>query len=648
MSSREPDSGGILLLSLPWRLSGWPSTALGSLKSYLSAAGVEVTALHLHMEVACAIGIDRYQLVAERAWDLAETFYSCLLAPDERDRLLGPAVDKLREAGQEKLAEWAATSAVEELRDATRNCLERIDLTRYRLAGFSVGALQLCSSLYAARLLKQRAPGLPVLFGGSGLVGKVGRNLLEAEPAIDALVDGEGEEALLRIARLGTPLSPEDLATVPNLWYRAGGEIRRTATEVLADLDPTPVPDYSDYFTVAERLGYPTDAMTLPVEASRGCAWEHRCGPEELRGCTFCGLYRTSPDYREKSLGRLLTEVEELVRQSQLLDLGFIDAYLPQSYRRELLAALAGSPRDLTVWCELRCNLDEEVATLLALAGAWKVQLGVEALHTPILKRMEKGTRAIENIYCVRLCEERGIQAQYNLLTHYPGVPRREVEEMIALLPQLFGYRPPQLSEFYLDRGSRIYRAPREVGLTPGDLDHVPAAHLPSALAGCGLTQLVPFRLDPVAREAVPAWEELARVVDRWQQIYRQAVRAGHRLPLSYREGHEILEVIDCRSGEQRTLRFGGALREVFLACRKPVSLSQLAQQLPHLDPARLKSLVGSLAAQQLIFQEGQLCLSLPARATLPNGLPRLAVARPEAVPTPFPFPVPATGSLEN
>ncbi|HEY0557272.1 MAG TPA: hypothetical protein VGG20_23655, partial [Thermoanaerobaculia bacterium] len=109
----------------------------------------------------------------------------------------------------------------------------------------------------------------------------------------------------------------------------------------------------------------------------------------------------------------------------------------------------------------------------------------------------------------------------------------------------------------------------------------------------------------------------------------RRAVRAGVRLPLSYREGRDFVEVTDCRSGDQRTLRFGGGLREVFLACRAPISLARLARELPHLDPDRIDSLVEALAAQQLLFREERLCLALPARATLPNGLPRLAPALP-------------------
>jgi ribosomal peptide maturation radical SAM protein 1 len=636
IESAQPDRG-ILLLSLPWRVAGWPSTSLGALKAYLAANGVEIAVRHLHMEIACTLGLDRYDTISDRAWDLGEALYSCLLAPDERDRLLEPIIEALRKRDMKDLADWAATSAVEDVRALTEAALAATDLDRYWMVGITIGALQLSSSLYTAQLLRRRAPHLHILLGGAGVVGEVGRNLLAVEPAVDAIVDGEGEETLLTLARLGAPLDEERLATVPNLWYRsAGGEVRHAFPRLLTDLDRTAVPDYSDYFNVAESAGYPPSAMILPVEASRGCAWEHRCGPDELRGCTFCGLFRTSPDYREKSLPRLIHEIDDLIQRSQRLDLAFVDAYLPDSYRRELLANLGDGSRDLTVWCEMRCNFDDEIAALLAGAGVWKVQLGVESFHTGILKRIEKGARAIDNVYAIRLCEENGIQAQYNLITHYPGVPGHEVEEMIQIIPLLFGYRPPGLTDFYLDRGSRVYLSPDRYGLTPEDLDHLPTAYLPSRLANRKVSQVVPFRIEAIGERAIAAWEELGVIVARWQEFYRNATRAGIALPLSFREGSDFIEITDCRSGDRRTLTIGGSLRDIFLICRRPTSKSKIEQQLPHLSPARIERLLQALASQGLIFQEGPLNLSLPARATLPSGAPRAMTSTPRSLVAPL------------
>lgn len=617
------ENGGILLMSLPWRLSNWPSTALGTLKAYLRAHGVATDTAHLHVDVAAELGRTRYHALAEQAWHLADVLYSCLLEPAEADALLRPAVDELRRQGMESLADWAATTAVEDVRAATEKCLATIDMSRFWVCGLSVGALQLTSSLYVARLLRERAPHLSLIVGGAGVVGEVGEKLLRVEPTIDLVVDGEGEETLLALARLGPPFTAERLRGVPNLWLREpGGGCYRTSTKVLPRLDETPLPDYSEFFAAVERLGYQGPAIVLPVEASRGCAWEHRCGDGELRGCTFCGLFRTSPDYREKALPRVLSEIRTLVEDWRHLDLGFVDAYLPSSYRRELLEALGQQDHDLSLWCELRSDLDDDIASLLAAAGLRKAQIGVEAFHTGMLMRMEKGTRAIDNVYALRLCEEYGIEGQYNLITHYPGVPAHEVEEMLDVLPALYGLRPPSVGAFYLDRGSRVYQMPARYGLRPEDIDHAPAQGLPSRLASSKVTQVVPFRVAAIGDDATAAWSRVYRAADEWREVHSRAVRAGFPNAFFYRDGGHFLEVTDCRSGKKRSFLLGAEVRDILLACRTPTTLPRLAAHLGKLRESQLVTLLGQLVQHQLIFREAQFYVTVPAWARRPNGSP--------------------------
>ena len=69
------------------------------------------------------------------------------------------------------------------------------------LVGFSVCFNQLFASLYLARLIKEIAPETPIVFGGSGCSGEVGRSLFSVFPEIDYLIDGEGEEQLLHLCR---------------------------------------------------------------------------------------------------------------------------------------------------------------------------------------------------------------------------------------------------------------------------------------------------------------------------------------------------------------------------------------------------------------------------------------------------------------
>jgi len=494
---------------------------------------------------------------------------------------------------------------------ATCDSLSRIDLSTYSVAGLSVGALQLSSSLYAVRLLKTLKPELTIVLGGSGLVGEVAENLLEAEPGIDFIVSGEGEEALLKLATLNS--HPKQFAQVPNLWYRAhDGRPTRTSVEVIPELDALPIPDYSDYLQAADRWEYPESLIVLPVEASRGCAWEHRCGHDELKGCTFCGLYRNSPSYREKSRERVVREIEHLICESRILDIAFVDAYLPDSYREQFLKDFADSLPDATLFCELRCNLTEEVARLLNIAGTRKVQLGVESFHTGILSRMEKGTRTIDNLYSLKLCEEWYVPYQYNLITHIPGVPRIEIEQMAQLLPSLFGFRPPGIAEFYLDRGSRIFKTPQEYGLAPQNIDE-PVTYLPRRLAGRKVTQFVPFRESENDAGTREAWQSIVELVAVWRQVHGLALRSAAPNGLSYRVGPGFTVISDRRTGETRRITLEGEISDVFLACISPIPEHRLKQNLIHLQSTRIDEILALLAAEKLIFRESQHLLALPS-----------------------------------
>lgn len=618
---------GVLLLSLPWQLSNWPSAALGTLKAVLSAHDVPVTVRHLHLEVAHKIGVRRYHDLAERESDVAESLFSSLFAPSDTEVLLARATERLRAENRSDLLAWVATSAPEDLRVAVDECLADVDFDRYWLCGLTIGAVQLCASVYVAHLIRTRAPHLHVIAGGAGITGEAGKRLLEATDLFDAVVDGEGERAIVAIAELGSALSPDRTNDVPNLWMRGeDGQIVKTATASV-ELDEMPLPDYSDYHDAVRRLHYPAGLVTIPIEASRGCAWEHRCGDGTLKGCTFCGIFRTSPNYREKSLNRVLWEIEELTGRAGVLDIGFVDAYLPPSLRHALLRHLAADPRDFSIWCELRCDFDDTIALLLADAGLKKAQLGVEAFHTSILRRIDKGTRAIDNVYALRLCEERGLVGQYNLITYYPGVPADEIEEMADSLPQLFGLRPPSVAEFYLDRGSRVYQHPEQYGLSADDVDHEAISYLPTPLGASRITQYVPFRREALGAAAIRAWDTVHAEAARWRETYKYATTHGLQSPLTYREGVQFLEVTDARSASARTLRLEGEIADVFRACRTPTSASRLATlvDLPH---ARAMAALQRLRDERLVFRDDHLYVTLPARARRPSGLPRTQVGR--------------------
>ena len=605
----------ILLVSPPWRLANWPSPAIASLKSALTAAGIEAHAAHLHLPFALAFGMDRYDRIAQ-GWEAGEALFFALAYPDQAEDILARSADAMARRGEPTALCGAET--LEAARHAIDRCLAALNLDRLAVIGLSVGALQLGASIYLARRLRRSHPHLRILCGGSALVGQAGAALLAQVPEIDLVVDGEGEEALVRLMQ-APDWSPARLAAIPNVRYRdphgrpAAGQ--RRDVRALATLPP---PDFDDYFAVLQAEGIPPLDAVYPIEASRGCAWEHRRGDGILRGCTFCGLYRGSTGYRDRPFARIAAEVDRAGDRYGTLELSLTDAYLPSAHALPLLGHIADHPADFTLFCELRCDLDRETALALARAGARQVQLGVEALDTALLRHMVKGTRMIDNVQSIKLCAAYGVLAQYNLITHFPGATAAQIERTLALLPALFGLPAPTLAHFYLDRGSRIFQDPEAHGLSAGRIDAEKLPFLPKEL-GNDLCQVVPISPDD-ARDHAALWDRLEILVAHWRALEAERHAAGRKHGLTFRDTGRSLAVFDARRDEPVTLSLGGGLRAVLLACETIVSRSRLQSLFPG-NPGQLDEALAVLRAHRLIVEEKDLILALPVAAPLPSGV---------------------------
>ncbi|HEV7660275.1 MAG TPA: RiPP maturation radical SAM C-methyltransferase [Allosphingosinicella sp.] len=620
-----PDAD-VLLISPPWRPSLWPSLALGTLKSRLAACGIPIECSHLHLDVAMRLGLDRYDRIAG-GWEVGEALYFALYRPSEAHQILARTADCLSASGQAGAARDCTIDTMAELEAATSEAIACLDLEAYRLIGLSVGALQLGAAVYLADRLRSLAPQAKIVMGGSSLVGTVGARLLESLSAVDAVVDGEGEAALALLAR-ESEWTPRSLAAIPNLRYRdAAGAATGREKGSLADLATAGPPDLDEYFISAAAHGLDPSMLVLPIEASRGCAWEHRRGDGRLRGCTFCGIYRTSPNFREKPLPSVLNEIAHGVERHGALELSFIDAYLPPGYAKGLLRALAAQPSDTTIFCEMRCDFDPETAMLLAAAGARKVQLGVEAFNTAILRKMAKGVRMIDNVRAVKLCEEHGVPLQYNLIIRFPGIEKEALDETLALLPALFGYAAPLLADFYLDRSSRIFAEPEKFGIDAATMDRDPLPFLPDSLAAKGISLVVPVVLpeDPALRSG---WEAIETAVALWSARHEAAARLGIRHLLSFRDTGRKLVIEDHRGDEPLVIKIGDLLREILLAAADVTDRETLRDLIPGRDEARLEEALALLRKHRLVVEEGRSVLALPVRAWLPSGAPR-ALAEP-------------------
>ncbi len=319
------------------------------------------------------------------------------------------------------------------------------------VVGFTTSFAQTVACLSVARRIRELAPQVPVVFGGSNCDGAMGAGLLDAfGHCIDFVVRREGEQplrALLAALALPDGAARDDaLAAIPGLcWRRGGGSFGRGGQHV-ANPESAALPRGADFPRI-EQGDYLARYEASPIasympphlifETSRGCWWGAK------KHCTFCGLDDLILPYRSKSSDAAATELRELVGAHQVLDVLTTDNILESSYFDDLLPDFAANRPDWRLFYEIKANLNPEKVRVLREAGVVVVQPGVENLHSVPLKLMDKGTTGVNNVAALRDLQQAGITVRWNYLAGFPGELDEHYDVVTEQLPRLWHLQPP-------------------------------------------------------------------------------------------------------------------------------------------------------------------------------------------------------------
>ena len=119
-----------------------------------------------------------------------------------------------------------------------------------------------------------------------------------------------------------------------------------------------------------------------------------------------------------------------------------IDNILPHSYFRTVLPRLAEELPPVRIFYETKSNLNLEQVQLLRRAGVDRIQPGIEALSSSLLRRMKKGVLARQNLALLRYARAPGLALTWNLLCEFPGDQREDYEATLALIPLIHHLSP--------------------------------------------------------------------------------------------------------------------------------------------------------------------------------------------------------------
>ena len=609
-----PDSKPrIALLSAPWPLFDRPSIQIGALKAHLAVVlpEIRVDAHHVYLSVAAELGYGLYGPISERSW-LAEIPYAALLYPGQRDaleRLWRRQCRGLRSCRDVELE--AVCRRVESASDRYLAC---IDWEHCLLAGFSICLGQLTSTLYFIRSIRQRAPDVRIVAGGSSCAGALGKSLLETFSEIDFVISGEGERPLAQLAR--SLLEARDpVPAFPGLLTRDGGAAADPSGSraQVASLDSLPPPDYDDYFRLLASLVPDRSILPrLPMEISRGCWWRTPRSGREERGCRFCNLNLQWEGYRTKSPRRVVQEVDALTQKHRVLSVSFTDNLLPAKHQQGLFRSLAELPKDLRLFAEMRATTPPGALQAMAAAGVCHLQVGIEALSTRLLRRLRKGTTTLLNLEIMKRCEAPGMpQLDANLILRFPGSGEEEVRETLHALEFAAPFRPLRAIPFWLGYGSPVWQNPRAHGIQRVFNPPYYSRLFPEDILRSLVLMIQGFHGG--VRRQQRLWRPVRDRVRRWQRTYAELHRAPRSRPiLSYRDGGTFLVIYERRRGEDpMTHRLQGTSREIYLFCDRNRSFRSIVQRFDRQGEDRLRTFLRMLQGKRLLFEEDDRYLSL-------------------------------------
>jgi ribosomal peptide maturation radical SAM protein 1 len=597
----------VVLVSMPLREAHRPSIQLGLLKAIARQHGLPVRTLHANLDFAVRIGLDHYRRLADhRGRQIGDWLFSVAAfgeaAPDPDGKLLAELGDELSYLdGPERLLATREQDVPAYL-DAIAE-----ELAGVRVVCFSSTFQQNTASFALARLLKARDPDVVTVFGGANFEGEMGRELVRSVGCVDFAVLGEGDVAFPRL--LGALADGTDPGGIPGVARRVGGEVAVTPAEPPHErLDDLPVPDYGEYFERAARLGLPTEHVAIPFESARGCWWG------EKHHCTFCGLNGTTLRFRAKSAARVLDELDQQARRYRTFRFDAVDNIMEAGYLKHLLPALAETGREYEIFYEVKANLTRAQLKLLAEAGVTQLQPGLESLSSAVLRLMDKGVRAAQNVNLLRWARYYGITVGWNILWGFPGEAAGEYAAQAAVVPHLVHLQPPSGAErLWLERFSPLFTQPGRFALRAREPEASYRHVYPAAVD----IDRVAYFFDYAPEDELPAevYAPLRTAVAAWKAAWE----ADSPPVLVYRCAPGFLQIYDGRHAESRgTHTFHDTLADLYLACvDRPRTAKAVHHELGLAVPvSAVEGAFRRFAERGLMFLDGNLALSLALPAT--------------------------------
>ncbi len=316
------------------------------------------------------------------------------------------------------------------------------------LVGFSVNIASIGLAAKIATLIKKKDKNKIIIFGGTGCFWEHDRRLIfpDDRGAIDALVIGEGEEALEKI--VSNYKNNKAFDDIRGVIYKKEEFLRPAEAFYTQDIDKLSSPTFSDFALSSYK------ERVIPILISRGC----------IGRCVFCIDHLMCGNYRYRAPEKIVDEIRYHIHTNKINNFSFNDLICNGNLKQleKLCQLIIESGLNITwgSYAMIRKDMDLKLLKKMKKAGCAWLCYGVESGCNRTLKRMDKFYASEDAEMVIRATHEAGIQTALNIIVGFPGETEEDFQETLSFIKRNKDHisEITNVSSFVIMLASRIGR----------------------------------------------------------------------------------------------------------------------------------------------------------------------------------------------
>ncbi len=266
--------------------------------------------------------------------------------------------------------------------EVMESVIHKILATHPDILGFSTMTNNLPVALELSERIKQRFPGIFIVFGGPGASFSA-NEIMEFFPPVDAVIRGEADTVFpdfVESLKTGTrkhgikgAVYREDDTIIDNGW-----------PDPVENLDTLPIPAYELFTNIEVEKNASSEFTVHVMEVGRGCPFT----------CVFCAASRFfKQKFRLKSVDRIIKEILYIREKAGNKTLMFLHDLLTldHSFLEQLCREIKRRAPGLTWKCYARLDtLNESVLRKMRGAGCDEIFIGIEVASERMQRKIKK------------------------------------------------------------------------------------------------------------------------------------------------------------------------------------------------------------------------------------------------------------------